>query len=157
MPDRSVKVSTCLWFDGDAEDAAELYVSLIAGSEITAVSRPDPDGPALMVDFMLGETPFQALNGGPQFPQTEAASIVVTTADQAETDRLWDALIAGGGSESQCAWLKDKFGVSWQIVPEALVRCLNSPDRAAAQRATEAMLKMRKIDIATIEAAFRGA
>lgn len=150
------KVSTCLWFDGAAEAAANFYTSLIPDSRITSIARTKPDGPALMVTFTLGGAPFQALNGGPQHRFSEAASISVTTADQAETDRLWNALIAGGGSEGRCAWLKDRFGLSWQIVPEALPRLLGSPDRAGAGRAMQAMMGMRKIDVAGLEAAFRG-
>jgi predicted 3-demethylubiquinone-9 3-methyltransferase (glyoxalase superfamily) len=108
------------------------------------------------VTFTLGGAPFQALNGGPKYEFTEAASISVITRDQAETDRLWEALIADGGSESQCAWLKDRFGLSWQIVPEVLPRLLGAADRQAADRAMQAMLLMRKIDIAALERAFRG-
>jgi predicted 3-demethylubiquinone-9 3-methyltransferase (glyoxalase superfamily) len=156
MATNSTKVATCLWFDDSAEAAATLYTSLIPDSEITSIARTQPDGPALMVTFTLAGTPFQALNGGPLFPQTEAASIVVSTKDQAETDFLWDALTANGGSESQCAWLKDRFGVSWQIVPEALPRLIDSSDHEASQRAMTAMLAMRKIDIAALEAAYRG-
>ncbi len=150
------KVATCLWFDGNAEEAATFYTSLIPDSSITSVARVDPNGPALMVHFLLGGVPFQALNGGPKFTFTEAASISVATEDQAETDRLWEALVADGGSESRCAWLKDRFGLSWQIVPAALPRLLASPDRAAANRAMQAMLGMRKIDVAALEAAYRG-
>jgi len=150
------KVSTCLWYDGDAEEAAAFYTSLLPDSRITGTFRPSPDGPALMVEFTLGGTPFQALNGGPHYKFTEAASISVSTDDQAETDRLWAALTADGGSEGRCAWLKDRFGVSWQIVPKTLSRLLASSDRAAAGRAMEAMLAMRKIDIAALEAAYRG-
>jgi predicted 3-demethylubiquinone-9 3-methyltransferase (glyoxalase superfamily) len=150
------RVSTCLWFDGNAEDAAEFYTALIPDSRVTSIARLNPDRPALIVGFTLGGAPFQALNGGPHYKFSEATSISVITADQEETDRLWAALIAGGGSESQCAWLKDRFGVSWQIVPEALPRLLGSPDRAAAGRAMQAMMGMRKIDIAALEAAFRG-
>ena len=150
------KVRTCLWFDGSGEQAAELYVSLLPGSRIDAVFRADPDGPPLTVEFTLGGTPYIALNGGPQYRPSPAASIVVQTVDQAETDRLWTALIADGGEESMCAWLVDRFGVSWQIVPEALPRMLAASDRDAAGRAMQAMLKMRKIEIATLEAAFRG-
>ena len=154
--DNHAKVATCLWFDGNAEEAAGFYTSLIPDSRITSIMRLHPDGPALIVGFTLGGAPFQALNGGPQYKFSEATSISVTTAGQEETDRLWAALMAGGGSESQCAWLKDRFGLSWQIVPEALPRLLGSPDRAAAGRAMQAMLGMRKIDIAALEAAFRG-
>ena len=150
------KVSTCLWFDGDAEAAAAFYTSLLPDSRITNVLRPAPDGPALLVEFTLGGAPFQALNGGPQYRFSEAASISVGTEDQEETDRLWAALIADGGSESQCAWLKDRFGMSWQIVPKALPRMLGSSDRVASGRAMQAMMGMRKIDIAALDAAYRG-
>lgn len=151
------KVATCLWFDGLAEEAATFYTSLVPDSRVTSVLRTAPDGPALLVEFTLGGVPFQALNGGPNFPPTEFASISVSTKDQAETDRLWAALTTDGGSESECSWLKDRFGVSWQIVPEALMRMLGAADRAAADRAMQAMLKMRKIDVAALETAFRGA
>ena len=145
----SSTVAVCLWFDGTAEAAARLYTSLIPRSEITSSSP-------IMVTFTLDGVPFQGLNGGPKFPPTEAASIVIRTQDQAETDRLWSALIADGGAESRCAWLKDRFGVSWQIVPAALPKLLGAPDRAAADRAMRAMLSMSKIDIAALEAAFNG-
>ncbi|MEQ1719043.1 MAG: VOC family protein [Hyphomicrobium sp.] len=150
------KVKTCLWFDGNGEEAARLYVSLLPGSDIGRLFRPDANGPALVVEFTLAGTPYQALNGGPQFPHTEAASISVATEDQAETDRLWDALVANGGAESRCGWLKDRFGVSWQIVPEALPKLLGGPDKAASARVMQAMMKMAKIDIAALEAAARG-
>jgi len=152
----TAKVRTCLWFDGDGEEAAGFYVSLIPDSRIEGAFRPKPDGPALVVNFILGGTPYQILNGGPEFTHNEAASISVTTVDQAETDRLWDALTGNGGSEVQCGWLKDRFGVSWQIVPEALPRLLSGPDRDGADRAMQAMLKMVKIDIAALEAAYHG-
>lgn len=149
-------VRTCLWFDGDAEDAAALYVSLLPNSRITTPAQRDPDRPALIVELELNGAPYQLLNGGPMYPQTPAASIAVRTADQAETDRLWDALTADGGRESRCGWLVDRFGVSWQIVPEALPRMLGAADRAAAERAQAAMLTMNRIDIAALEAAFAG-
>lgn len=152
----ALRVRTCLWFDGNGQEAAELYVSLIPGSRVETVFRPEPDGPPLVIDFTLGGTPYQALNGGPHFPHSWAASISVSTPDQAETDRLWDALIEGGGSESKCGWLKDRFGLSWQVVPEALPRLLASSDRAAGERTMQAMLRMRKIDIAALEAAHAG-
>ncbi len=142
-------VSVCLWYDGDAEAAAQLYTSLIPNSAITSVSP-------LMVTFTLDGVPFQGLNGGPYFKPTEAASIVVSTKDQAETDRLWEALIADGGAASQCAWLKDRFGVSWQIVPQRLPQLLSDPDRQAAERVMQAMLQMSKIEIDILEAAFNG-
>lgn len=147
------RVKTCLWFDGAAEEAARFYTGLIENSRITNISRMGDDQPALMVSFELDGTPYQALNGGPQFKFTEAASISVTTADQAETDRLWTALTADGGQESMCGWLKDRYGLSWQIVPAALPSFLGHPDKEAAGRAMQAMLKMRKIDIAALEAA----
>jgi len=140
-------VSVCLWFDGDAEAAARLYTSLLPNSGITSVSP-------MMVTFTLDGVPFQALNGGPQFKPTEAASIVVSTRDQEHTDRLWCALTAEGGSEGRCGWLKDRFGVSWQIVPQALPRLLADEDRQAAERGLQAMLRMSRIDIAALEAAF---
>lgn len=152
----SRKVATCLWYDGAAEDAALLYVSLIPGSQIETIFRPQPSAPALMVSFRLADTPYRALNGGPQFKHTEAASISVTTGDQDETDRLWTALTAGGGSESRCGWLKDRFGLFWQIIPEALPRLLGSPDREAANRTMQAMMGMGKIDIAALERAHAG-
>lgn len=150
------KVSACLWFDGQGEEAARFYVSLLPDSEIISIFRPDPKGPPLIVAFTLCGAPYQALNGGPHFKFNEAASIVVVTKDQEETDCLWNALTANGGAESRCGWLKDKYGLSWQIVPEGLPRLLTDGDPAAADRAMQAMLKMNKIAIATIEAAFRG-
>jgi predicted 3-demethylubiquinone-9 3-methyltransferase (glyoxalase superfamily) len=143
----SSALSVCLWYDGNAEEAARLYTSLIPNSEITSISP-------MMVTFTLDGVPFQALNGGPQFKPTEAASIVISTKDQEETDRLWSALTADGGSEGRCAWLKDRFGVSWQIVPQILPQLLGAADRQAADRTLQAMLKMTKIDIKALESAF---
>lgn len=140
-------VSVCLWCDGNAEEAARFYTSLIPNSEVISVSP-------VIVIFTLDGVPFQALNGGPEFKPTEAASIVVSTKSQEDTDRLWSALIANGGSEGRCAWLKDRFGVSWQIVPQVLPKLLSSSDRQAADRALQAMLKMSKIDIEVLESAF---
>jgi predicted 3-demethylubiquinone-9 3-methyltransferase (glyoxalase superfamily) len=150
------KVQTCLWFEKDAEAAAAFYVSLLPESRIGRVKRPEPKGPALTVELTLSGTPYMLLNGGPHYRLSPAASIAVRTADQAETDRLWAALTADGGEASRCGWLTDRFGVSWQIVPEALIRMLNDPDRAAAGRAQAAMMEMRRIDIAALEAAFDG-
>jgi predicted 3-demethylubiquinone-9 3-methyltransferase (glyoxalase superfamily) len=143
----SSALSVCLWYDGNAEEAARLYTSLIPNSEITSTSP-------VMVTFTLDGVPFQALNGGPQFKPTEAASIVISTKDQEETDRLWNRLTADGGSEGRCAWLKDRFGVSWQIVPQILPQLLGASDRQAADRTLQAMLKMTKIDIKALESAF---
>ena len=148
---RKDKVRTCLWFVKDGLEAATFYVSLLPGSALECDA--DGDEP-LVVSFTLAGSPFQILNGGPHFKLSEAASISVSTEDQAETDRLWDALTADGGVESRCGWLKDRWGVSWQIVPKALVEMLGADDRAAAGRAQEAMLKMKKIDIAGLQRAF---
>lgn len=146
-------VRTCLWFNGRGLEAATFYVSLLPDSRLARAY--DPASPPLVVEFTLAGVPFQILDAGPAHPQTEAASISVTTPDQAETDRLWDALTADGGAESQCGWLKDRFGVSWQIVPEALPRLMSQPDRAAAARVMHAMLGMRKINVAALESASR--
>lgn len=152
----AISVRTCLWYDGKAEEAASLYVSLLPGSRIEDVWRPEPEGPALVVAFTLGGAPYMALNGGPAYRHSPAASISVTTPDQAETDRLWDALVADGGAESRCGWLTDRYGVSWQITPEALPALLRQPDAAAAGRVWNAMLEMTRIDVAALEAAAAG-
>ena len=156
-----LKITPFLWFDGHAEEAARLYVSLFKNSRIGAISRygpgaPAPEGAVMTVAFELDGLPVTALNGGPVFKFTEAMSFSVSCEDQGEVDRLWTAL-TDGGQESQCGWLKDRFGFSWQIVPEALPRLLGDPDRARAGRAMQAMLKMRKIDIAELERAAAGA
>ena len=157
----SRKIRTCLWYDGEAEEASAFYVSLIANSAIDSVVRFDhpltgkKDGVAV-VDFSLGGVPYMAMDGGPEFKHSEAASIVVAAEDQAEIDRLWSALTRDGGAESMCGWLKDRFGLSWQIVPDMVLKRLIDPDRAAADRAMKALHTMRKIDIAAFEAAFRG-
>ncbi|MEQ9314793.1 MAG: VOC family protein [Henriciella sp.] len=150
------KVRTCLWFDGRGEEAAEFYTSLLPGSFIESRSYPEPGKPALVVEFTLAGAPYMTLNGGPMFKPTPAASISVLTKDQAETDALWSKLIEGGGEESMCAWLVDRFGVSWQIIPEVLPEMMEAEDKAAAMRARDAMLKMKKIDISGLEAAFAG-
>ncbi|MCD8534097.1 MAG: VOC family protein [Verrucomicrobia bacterium] len=149
MNTKNTRTSICLWYDGQAAEAAEFYTSLIPNSRITGMTP-------MMVEFQLDGVPFQALNGGPHFKFNEAASISISTRDQDETDRLWEALTGNGGSEGQCAWLKDRYGLSWQIVPEVLSRLLGSDDRPAADRVLNAMMKMKKINIATLEAAFRG-
>jgi predicted 3-demethylubiquinone-9 3-methyltransferase (glyoxalase superfamily) len=156
------KITPCLWFNGNAEEAANLYVSLLPDSRVESVSRSPADNPStragavLVVDFTLAGRPFRGLNGGPGFPFTEAVSFVVDCEDQAEVDRLWNALIGGGGSPGQCGWLKDRFGVSWQIVPRQLGEMLGDPDRVRAGRAMEAMLRMSKIDVAALRRAFEG-
>ena len=150
------KTRTCLWFESGGEEAARFYVTLLPDSRIESIYRMQPDQPALVVDFTLAGAPYQILNGGPEVAQSAAVSISVVTEDQAETDRLWDGLTANGGQEGRCAWLTDRWGVSWQIVPRALIDSLMSEDRAAAERVFQAMLTMNKVDIAGIEAAFRG-
>lgn len=153
----SAKVRTCLWFDTEGEDVARFYVSLLSDSRIDNVYRPDPDGPPLVIEFTLAGAPYMVLNGGPHFTHSPAASISVLTADQAETDALWSALVADGGQESQCGWVVDRFGVSWQVVPEVVPRMMSSGDAAAAKRAHAAMMGMKKLDIAALEAAYSGA
>lgn len=149
----NAKVRTCFWFDGNGHEAAAFYVSLLPGSRIENEVRPDPAGPPLVVEFTLAGTPYMVLNGGPMFWLNEAASLSVLTEDQAETDRLWAALTADGGEASRCGWLKDRFGLSWQIVPKALPRLLAQGGPGAA-RVQQAMLAMGKIEIAALEAAF---
>jgi predicted 3-demethylubiquinone-9 3-methyltransferase (glyoxalase superfamily) len=156
------KVATCLWFDRQAEEAAEFYTSLIPGSKICSVSRfgegaPMPAGLALMVVFDLGGAPYMALNGGPKFRHSEAASIVVHCDTQEEIDRLWASLIRYGGQECRCGWLKDRYGLSWQIVPSKIGQWMNSPDRSAAGRVMSEIMQMVKPDIAAMERAFAGA
>jgi len=158
---RPQRISTCIWFDRDGEEAANLYTSLFDNSRITAVSRygkgaPLPEGTALLVEFTLDGTPFQALNGGPHFKLTEAASLSVRCDTQAEIDRLWTRLAADGGAESRCGWLKDRFGLSWQIVPSQMNAWMTDKDPARVARVTAAFMPMSKLDIATLEAAYRG-
>lgn len=150
------RVSTCLWFDANAEEAARFYTALLEDSRITAISR-QPDGRALMVEFELGGVPFQALNGGPHYQLSPACSISVACETQAEIDRLWSALLDGGGVESQCGWLEDRFGLSWQIVPRALGNMMTDPDPARVGRVVAAFMPMKKLDLAALEAAYRGA
>jgi len=156
------KISPCLWFDGEAEEATNFYVSLLPDSKIEHVQRNITDsragkaGTVLVVDFTLAGQRFMALNGGTRFEYTHAISFKIDCADQAEVDRLWDALSANGGSVEQCGWLKDRFGVSWQIVPTALGKYLGGPDRAGAQRAMQAMLGMVKLDIEGLRKAYEG-
>lgn len=156
------KISPCLWFDGDAEDAAKLYTSLFPDSRIDTVQRSPadnpstPEGAVLTVEFTLAGQKFIGLNGGPEFKFTEAVSFTIDCEDQAEVDRYWDALIADGGEPSQCGWLKDRFGLSWQVVPKQLNEVLGGPDRDGARRAMEAMLQMTKLDVAKLEEAYEG-
>jgi predicted 3-demethylubiquinone-9 3-methyltransferase (glyoxalase superfamily) len=152
------KVSTFLWFDSGAVDAAELYVSLLPDSRIIEVQRFGGDGSdaVVVVRFALAGVEYQAMNGGPAFPFTEAVSLSVVCEDQSEVDRLWEALTADGGEESMCGWLKDRWGLSWQIVPRRLLELQTDPDPDRARRANQAMLGMRKLDIAALEAAADG-
>jgi len=156
------KNTICLWYDGDAEEAANFYASTFPDSSVGAVFRapgdyPDgKEGDVLTVEFTVAGVPCIGLNGGPEFHHSEAFSFQIATDDQAETDRLWSTVVAHGGQESECGWCKDRWGLSWQITPRVLIEALADPDRAAAKRAFEAMMTMRKIDIATIEAARRG-
>lgn len=153
------RITPCLWYDGQAEEAANFYVSLLPGSRIDrlmhspADNPSTPEGAVLTVEFTLAGQTYLALNGGPLFHFTEAVSFMIACDDQAEVDRLWDALTADGGSPSQCGWLKDRFGLSWQIVPRRLMELMNSPDPDRARRVMQAMMEMGKIDIAAIERA----
>jgi 2-polyprenyl-6-hydroxyphenyl methylase/3-demethylubiquinone-9 3-methyltransferase len=153
----------CLWYQGEALEAARFYAKTFPDSAVGAVYRAPGEYPSgkegdiLTVDFTVMGIPCMGLNGGPAFRQSEAFSFQVATDDQAETDRLWDAVVGNGGEPSACGWCKDKWGVSWQITPRALMEAIADPDRAAAKRAFDAMMTMGRIDIAAIEAARRGA
>jgi predicted 3-demethylubiquinone-9 3-methyltransferase (glyoxalase superfamily) len=156
------KISPCLWFDGNAEEAAEFYASVLPDSHVDKVNRAaadtpsGPQGSVLSVDFTLAGQEFMGLNGGPDFKFNEAISFSIDCADQAEVDRLWDALVEGGGEHSVCGWLKDRYGVSWQVIPRQLPELLNGPDPEGAARVMKAMLEMAKIDVAKIEEAYDG-
>ncbi|MGN6525551.1 MAG: VOC family protein [Burkholderiaceae bacterium] len=156
------KNTICLWFDGTALDAATFYAETFPDSRVDAVHRAPGDYPAgrqgdvLTVQFTVLGIACLGLNGGPQFPHTEAFSFQVATDDQAETDRYWNAIVGNGGQESACGWCKDRWGLSWQITPRALTEAFTDPDRAAAKRAFDAMMTMHTLDIAPIEKARRG-
>ncbi len=156
------KNTICLWFDGTALDAATFYAETFPDSAVRAVHRAPGDYPAgkqgdvLTVDFTVLGIPCLGLNGGPMIKHSEAFSFQVATDDQAETDRLWNAIVGNGGQESECGWCKDRWGLSWQITPRVLIEAYTHPDPAVAKRAFEAMMTMRKIDVAAIEAAVRG-
>jgi len=156
------KISPCLWFDGEAEEAAKFYVSLLPDSKIDIVQKNTVDGPSgkavsvLVVEFILAGQRFMALNGGMRMEYTHAVSFKIDCADQAEVDRLWDALTANGGQAERCGWLRDRYGVYWQIVPSALPKYLGGADRAGAQRAMQAMLGMIKLDIEGLRRAYEG-
>ena len=156
------KNTICLWYDRDALEAAEFYAKTFPDSRVTAVHRAPADFPSgkegdvLTVLFDVCGIPCIGLNGGPAFQQSEAFSFQIATDDQAETDRLWNAIVGNGGRESACGWCKDKWGLNWQITPRALTDAISNPDKAVAKRAFEAMMTMHKIDIATIEKSVRG-
>lgn len=156
------KNTICLWYDGDAEEAARFYAETFPDSSVQAVHRAPADNPsskegdALTVDFTVMGIPCLGLNGGSTFKHSEAFSFQVATDDQAETDRYWNAIVDNGGQESMCGWCKDKWGVSWQITPVAMTKAFTNSDPSVAKRAFEAMMEMKKIDIATVEAACRG-
>jgi predicted 3-demethylubiquinone-9 3-methyltransferase (glyoxalase superfamily) len=156
------KNTICLWYDYGAEDAARFYANTFLDSSVGTVHRAPGDYPSgkegdvLTVEFTVLGIACIGLNGGPAFKHSEAFSFQVATEDQVETDRYWNAIVGNGGQESECGWCKDKWGISWQITPIALIEAYTSPDRQAAKRAFDAMMTMRKIDIVVIEAAFRG-
>jgi predicted 3-demethylubiquinone-9 3-methyltransferase (glyoxalase superfamily) len=156
------KISPCLWFDGQAEEAARFYTSLFPNSHVDSVDRSPaetpsgPEGTVLTIEFTLAGRSFIGLNGDDDFKFSEAISMSIDCEDQAEVDRYWEALIENGGEPSVCGWLKDRYGLSWQVIPKQLPQMLNSSDRAAAKRAMEAMLKMTKIEVAELERAYAG-
>jgi predicted 3-demethylubiquinone-9 3-methyltransferase (glyoxalase superfamily) len=157
------KIAPFLWFDHEAEEAANFYVSLLPDSRIDKVQRSSIDTPSgkagsvLVVEFTLAGQKFMALNGGKRVEFTHAISFTIDCADQAEVDRLWDSMTSNGGSPVQCGWLKDRYGVSWQIVPSIFPKLLGGPDQAGAKRAMQAMMKMVKLDIAELQKAYDGA
>jgi predicted 3-demethylubiquinone-9 3-methyltransferase (glyoxalase superfamily) len=154
------KLTTCIWYNYTAEEAANFYASLLPDSRVTRVQRTPADTPSqkagevIVVEFEVLGQKFVGLNGGPMFPQTEAVSFMILTDSQEETDRLWNTIVGNDGAESACGWCKDKWGVNWQITPKRMMELIwDNPDPASAKRAMDAMMQMRKIDIATIERA----
>lgn len=152
------RITPCLWFNGQAEEAADFYVSLFPDSRVLSVSRygdgaPFPAGTALVVEFQIAGQRFQALNGGPEYRFSEAVSMSIACKDGGEVDHFWNGLSGGGGEEGRCGWLKDRFGVSWQVVPDGLGALMSDPDPARARRAVQAMMGMKKLDLAAMRAA----
>ena len=159
------KITPCLWYDGNAKEAAEFYASVFKDSEIGQNSKYDeasskasgqPEGSILVVEFEIAGQKFVGLNGGPHFKFSEAISFMIDCKDQAEVDYFWSRLTADGGQESQCGWVKDKFGLSWQVVPSVMSSLVTGPDPEGAKRAMAAMMEMKKIDIQTIQDAYDG-
>ena len=155
------RIAPCLWFDRNAEEAAKFYVSIFPRARITSISRygagaPFPAGTALMVEFDLFGQHFQALNGGPNYTHSPAISLSISAKDAVEVDHYWNALTGSGGSEGRCGWLKDRYGVSWQVVPEGLGSVMSDPDPARARRAMQAMMHMKKLDLVAMRAAAKG-
>ena len=153
-------IAPCLWFDGNAEDAVNYYVSVFKDSKVLHIDRfsdvgPDPDAPVVFIEFQINGQPFQAINGGPEFSFTEAVSFAIACANQEEVDYYWDTLTQEG-EPGPCGWLKDKYGVSWQVIPKGLVEMLGDPDPEKAKRTTEAMLSMKKLDIDALQKAHAG-
>ena len=146
------KTRACLFLESEAEEAARFYVSLIEGSEIENVVRPDPEGPAMVVEFSLAGTPYMTMNGNPEAQSNHTFSISVLTKDQDETDQLWKSL-GDGGQEGRCGWIQDRFGIHWQVVPEALPRLMSEGDAERGGRVQAALMEMTKIDVAVLEAA----
>lgn len=157
-----MELITCLWFDGQARSAANFYTSIFPGSKLDdhwiapADTPGNAKGDEVVVNFKIFDREFIALNGGPQFPHTEAISFQIPCKDQTEIDKYWELLTKDGGQEGQCGWLKDKFGVSWQVTSPEMMNYLGGSDREGAGRATQAMLQMKKIDLATMKAAYEG-
>ena len=154
------KITPCLWFDFNAEEAVNYYLSIFKNGRVLEVSHygdavPSQKGKVLTMRFEIEGQPLLALNAGPQFPFTEAISLLINCEDQEEVDRLWTALTAGGGQEGDCGWLKDRYGLSWQVTPAALIRAINAPDQKKVDRVMAVMMEMKKINVARIEAAAR--
>ncbi|UWU91267.1 VOC family protein [Bradyrhizobium sp. CB1015] len=156
------KLVPCMWFNGDAEDAAKFYVSLVPNSAITHVQRNVSDGPSgkegsvLVIEFTVAGQPLVALNGGMKMEYTHAISLMIHCDDQAQVDSVWNTFLAHGGKAERCGWLRDRWGVAWQVVPKVMFEFLSSPDKAAAARAMQAMMKMVKLDVEVLRLAFEG-